>query len=693
MIQRPTNSQGDRRRDNGRRRRQRRSQVSDDMLKHGEPGPETSRALVNRRTVLSGAAAATAAALLAPRVAHAGAGASPAQAAGATSAEKWRTGLPDQLAEVIESWASTPSSHPYIGDWRRAGYRRGAEPPREQVTTAFDAGQLGATADQDADQSPALQAAIDRIGGAGGGVLSLGPGRYRLDSPLFMRHSNVVLRGSGVDKTTLYFTRPLQESIGPAPSGNQSSWSWTGGQVFFLAPERLARSKEVMWDNRSEGWLPGPALANVAPATRGTDVLLVDDSSKLKAGDFVLLEVDNLADQRLLREIAGNIAGATTYPWPATGKSIAFPTAFEDLKTFRWPVVVSEVLSPRTVRIEQPLRLEIHRETPARLLELGPTVRDSGVEQLTIENKLLPQTAHNLNPGSNGVCFQAVIDCWAKDVRVLNADVAFGMTAAKSCTYSGISAGGRSLHHFVACRVESHDNLIEDFVLEDFTVPAETGALLHGINVEGLSSGNVYRRGLMQTGTFDSHRQMPFENLRTNIEITNKDAVVGGALDAGPYFGARTVHWGVAVTNDNNFAIEISDIAPRSMTAGLVGLQQPGSGGMGRVPGGGFIGDLESERLAFGTDLEQGRDLLDIQRAAAPLVTSEQSAEPAPGAPPPAESSQQRSPGTQAGAAAGPARESARALPATGQSVPVAASGLGLIVAAALGRRGRGRAS
>jgi hypothetical protein len=29
----------------------------------------------------------------------------------------------------------------------------------------------------------------------------------------------------------------------------------------------------------------------------------------------------------------------------------------------------------------------------------------------------------------------------------------------------------------------------------------------------------------MQTGTFDSHGQMPFENMRTDITVTNKDAV------------------------------------------------------------------------------------------------------------------------------------------------------------------------
>ncbi|MEU3617956.1 hypothetical protein ABZ725_37410 [Streptomyces sp. NPDC006872] len=455
-----------------------------------------------------------------------------------------------------------------------------------------------------------LQAALDDLGASGGGVLKLRPGRYVLDNPLFIRDSKILLSGAGRHRTTLFFSRPLEETIGRAYLGNQSVWSWTGGQVFIAGRERLAASRAGNWQG-SEGWLPGETLCTVAPASRGAEVLLVDDTKGITPGSMVLLEVDDppSPDNRLLREIAGDVVGAGDYDWATRSPRL-------NGSTWAWPVVITKVLSSRTVRIEQPLRLTIHRGTPARLRDLGPTIHDSGVEGLTIENKLLPQTVHNINPGSNGVCFQAVHDCWARDVHVLNADVAFGMTAAKSCTLSGISAGGRSLHHFTITRDESHDNLIEDFVLQDFTVPAVPGAYLHGISVEALSSGNVWRRGTLHTGTFDSHRALPFENLRTDITLVNKNSVVGGAMDAGPFFGARTVHWGINVTTDQNYALDITDIAPRSLTAGITGASQTGS----QLPRRGidFVGDLESERLAFGTDLGRGRDLLDIQRRLLP---------------------------------------------------------------------------
>jgi hypothetical protein len=493
-----------------------------------------------------------------------------------------------------------------MGDWRRVGYRRGAPLPQHPGPTV-EASRLGTQAGEPTDVSGRLQAALDELGALGGGILQLDAGRYVLDRPLFVHDSNVVLRGAGKQATTLFFPRPLGQSVHPG-----TFWSWTGGQIFVVARERVAASMAHGWE-RDEGWLAGATLATVTPAARGAEVLELDDTSALTPGDMVLLEVADRADgnHRMLREMGGDVEGALEYPWDTTLLAGAVWT---------WPVVISEVLGPRRARLQQPLRITVHPETTARIRELGPTVHDSGVEDLTIENGLRAQTTHNENPGSNGVCFQAVHDCWATDVHVLNADVAFSMTSAKSCTLHKISAGGRSLHHFTISRTHSHDNLVENFVLENFTVPAVPGSYLHGINVEVLSSGNVWRRGTMLTGTFDSHRGLPFENLRTDITVVNKDAVPGGSFDAGPLFGARTVHWGIEVLSGETMCIEVTDVAPRSLTAGITGVAEPGSRLRGVPSNAYFLGDLHSERLAFGVDLEGARDLLELQRAMLPIT-------------------------------------------------------------------------
>jgi hypothetical protein len=87
--------------------------------------------------------------------------------------------------------------------------------------------------------------------------------------------------------------------------------------------------------------MPGATLATVAPAVRGADVLMVDDASRIRPGQMVILEVDNAVNRRLLKEMAGDVAGADTYNWAVDGKRISTPTALDDLQTWRWPVFVT----------------------------------------------------------------------------------------------------------------------------------------------------------------------------------------------------------------------------------------------------------------------------------------------------------------------------------------------------------------
>jgi hypothetical protein len=114
-------------------------------------------------------------------------------------------------------------SHPVLGDWRLVGYRRGARNLRATNGRVVTAASIGIHPGQPRDVSPALQAALDRLGAAGGGVLKLQPGRYVLDNLLFVHDSNVVLRGAGTRRTTLFFTRPLRGSVGIVDGGTAGS--------------------------------------------------------------------------------------------------------------------------------------------------------------------------------------------------------------------------------------------------------------------------------------------------------------------------------------------------------------------------------------------------------------------------------------------------------------------------------------
>jgi hypothetical protein len=531
----------------------------------------------SRRRLIGGAAAAAAVAAV---------GGGTATTAFAKSPASGEAG--DASAALLDQWALAGGAHPLVPDISRAGHRLGAEPPRLPVVARVT--DFGAAADGVTDCAPAFNAALRAVGERGGGAVLVPRGTYLLSSPVFVHWSNTVLRGAGRDSTVLHFTRFLDAGYRPARQSNGNSrWSWTGGQIWFIAPERRARLEAENFAG-TEGWLLGDRLAEVGAATRGARTLLVSDTAGLRPGDLVVLECANPPDASLLAHLAGDVPGTRAYDWPRRAPQLVTGSGgqYVQYATVQWPVHVEAVAGSRLVTLAQPLRYDLRPGWPAQLRAAGPTVHDSGVEHLTVRNELVPMTAHNKHPGSNGVCFQAVHDCWARDVRVENCDLGFGCTSAKSVTMHRVAVGGRSPHHSFACRMQSHDNLVEDFDIERFTVPVPADAVHHGLNLEGLSSGNVWRRGRMAEGTFDTHRALPFENVRTNITVENNGRV-GGSAASGPLFGARIVHWNVTVTNGSAYALALSDVAPRSLTVGLQGTTDAASQ---LTPD--FPGDLES---------------------------------------------------------------------------------------------------
>ncbi|MPZ80466.1 MAG: hypothetical protein GEV28_08750 [Actinophytocola sp.] len=183
------------------------------------------------------------------------------------------------------------------------------------------------------------------------------------------------------------------------------------------------------------------------------------------------------------------------------------------------------------------------------------------------------QTPHHLDPGFNGPHFQAALNCWVRDVDLWHSDNGFGLTTSKGVTLTGVRVGGRARHHTFICRVQSHDMLVEDFEIPKATTPVATGAAHHGLNTEGFGSGNVWSNGVME-GTFDSHRALPFDSVRTAITVTN-NGVTGGAGDAGPRWGARFCHWNIDVLGGRAHGIRLEEHAPYSAMVGIRGTSGP----------------------------------------------------------------------------------------------------------------------
>lgn len=515
-----------------------------------------------------------------------------------------------RTSPLWREFTDAPLTHPQIPYVGRAGQRAGATRfPRPRVVA--DVRAYGARNDGSADAAPAINRAIADAGRRGGGTVLVPAGTYRIDDIIRISHSGVVLRGAGSGRTTLYATKNLTELIGPYGSrfgGDKSSWSWAGGLV-WLAPEArldslIASIKAQKWP--LEGWTGNDRtefepLTAVAPARRGDLTVTVDDPSRIERGEIVLFRVADDADHTLLEHMSGGGSGTETYDWSDKSKLLSYVP-------YEWPVRVTSVRG-RHVTLERPLPVDIRPEWNTMITTLVTPLTGSGVEGLTLEAVETPQSAHLLDKGHNGVTFQCAYDCWADDVTVRHCDNSFGLVAASACTLRRTRVEGRGSHHPYFCREASHDNLIEDFFIGARTVPAPAGTQLHGINVEGLSSYNVWSRGVMEMGTFDTHRGLPFANLRTEITLDN-NGTHGGDASAGPLYGARFTHWNVTVLNERAGLVKIDGIAPYSATAGISEVRE-----FGQIDVPDFQGELNARLESYGRPQDmRPRNLYEAQR-------------------------------------------------------------------------------
>ena len=542
---------------------------------------------ISRRTLLGGAVSVTAAAV--------GTG---ALASSRTGARRAGGVAPADAAELWAEYAADPYRHPQVPYVGRAGALGGARelPSPEVVANALD---FGAAPDGSADAAPAIQAAIDAAAEAGGGAVLLPAGTYRVDGLLHIGADGVVLRGEGSGTTVIEATRDLTELIGPYGSrygGDKSSWSWAGGLIWLCPTARwqsltdAVRARDWPFEgwtgNARDAWEPLTALG---PAERGDLTVSVADTSALAEGDRVLLRLSDDPGHGLLAHMAGEVPGADGYDWASCTKLTSYVP-------YEWPCRLAAVdHGAGTVTLDRPLPLDARPEWEPQLTTLVTPLVGAGVEGLTLRCPEVPLSEHLLDPGFNGVALQCAWDCWVDDVEVVHTDNGFLLVAAKGCTLRRTTVSGRGSHHPYGCREGSHDNLVEDFTVSAATSPAPPGTQLHGINVEGLSSHNVWSRGAMEMGTFDSHRGMPFANVRTEI-VVNNNGTHGGDATAGPLYGARFTHWNVTVTNGRAGMIKIDEIAPHSATVAISEVSE-----FGQIDEPDFPGDLHTRLESYGT--------------------------------------------------------------------------------------------
>jgi len=345
-------------------------------------------------------------------------------------------------------------------NWKHVGVDGGI--PQVRVAVKLD--ERGAR--PGTDISDLLQSAVEQVGEKGGGAILIGQGVFHLDKPVTVKHSKVVIRGSGRDATRLVFRYSIANPNAKLPKG------WPPAAVFsFLGGiEELER----------------PLAAD---GKRGDTTLELEAIGDLRVGDRVLLRAP------------------CTERWQAylrTSHKGAWGTRTDQY----------EVRSIRgnTISIGQGLRIDFPVEDGSHLRRLT-AVDGCGLESMTIE--------HACRMKFDTLTSRWAWNCWARDLKVIDAGCSgVHFRAAKRCEvrdseFIGFDPKIHKPHQNwwgYAGFTQSTDCLMDDTIWRRFR---------HGPQVQFGAHGNVIRNSVFEGSDAQWHAGWSTENLFENCVVTH----------------------------------------------------------------------------------------------------------------------------------------------------------------------------
>lgn len=417
-----------------------------------------------------------------------------------------------------EKWS--PQSR--LPDFSFAGYRAGQEnipsPPEVANVRTFGAVGNGVTDD--------TQAFLNAIASASNGAVVVPAGRYKITQVLKITKPNVVLRGAGSGSTTLLFPKSLTEVLGSSPAwAGGGPWAFAGGFLWL------------------EGKDNGAKLADVTgSALRGAKSVTVNTTAGISVGSTIrIVEYNN--DGSLGRFLHADQADAGS-------------SALKKLVDFAVKVVS---ISNNVLTFDRPLRADVRSAWSPQIYAFAPTVRETGVEGLTLEFPNTTYPGHLVEKGYNAIYLDGVANAWIRDVTILDADSGV-LTSPQADQVSRFwtidrvrlanqwrPSSGLTGHHGIALEGP------QDVLVSNFDIAKQ---FFHDVTVDWAASGNVFSSGKAVNMNLDHHRSVPYENLFTDIDVGAGDTLWIGSRDQdsgqvsdGPISGARETLWNIRASN------------------------------------------------------------------------------------------------------------------------------------------------
>ena len=396
-----------------------------------------------------------------------------------------------------------------------------------------------------------------------GSVLQLPPGKFKITEMINITKP-IILRGSGPSQTTLYFPFALADVYGNTPDSTSgySQWAFRPGFLNFLGSDPIGPETILAQAMQSApkgshqvtmaGWVKGE------PPSNGTWVRLVQSdpattnssqsvgnpapASFASKGEHAFHSIPSNAkasNDAKPRSLIEHLHGG----WNVMSLDAAPHLSAGELQGTQYAAqMIARVVTATdtTLTLDRSLPFDVHPEWQPEVHTVTASLKEIGIEDLTIEFAEKAYGGHFNEAGYNALYFSAVHDSWVRNVDIINTDYAIGMNGSHFCTLEGIRlydsnprGGG---HHGIDISYGA-DNLVTNF-----TIGKE---FLHDLSIEWFTQGNVFSDGSGIDVNLDHHRGAAFGNLFTNLHLGkgSRPFASSGAHGRGPHSGGFNTYW------------------------------------------------------------------------------------------------------------------------------------------------------
>jgi hypothetical protein len=301
------------------------------------------------------------------------------------NAQSWKSSL------YPENWypGFKNETGQFLHDFSYAGYHAGEKNIPFITNNIIDVTLPPFNADSTGinDATSVIQAAIDSAGKIGGGVVYLPTGTYKISvgsqCALWIKYSNVILRGAGSDKT------------------------------FVLNTQQNIRQKHIILVKPASGgdWYSPETTANkfTSDIKNQDSTVIIDDVSNYSVGDWVVITTD---------VTAGFIADhKMTGLWNSTLPGVAF---YRQIKS------INE--STGKITLDAPVKYYLKTRDNARMYKVNKHLEEVGIENLSlgsVQNITAGMADMDYNVSTTGayqvhasqvISFYYTVNSWMKNV-------------------------------------------------------------------------------------------------------------------------------------------------------------------------------------------------------------------------------------------------------------------------------------